>query len=234
MLKYIIIDDEPLAHEIIEEFCSMLPHVQLEKNCYNAMEAMQYLNENTVDFMFLDINMPKLRGLDFLKTLSHPPKTIITTAYKEHALEGFELNVVDYILKPFSFDRLVKAVNKVSESQTTKTIIKEVSGSKDQSKRIFVKGDKKYHQIDLNDLLYIEAFGNYTKMFLKDEMIVIHEKISHYDEMLSASGFLRVHKSFIVAIDKIKLIEGNRIIIDEHKIPIGQTYKSKINKLYNS
>jgi len=192
MLKYIIIDDEPLAHEIIEEFCSMLPHVQLEKNCYNAMEAMQYLNENTVDFMFLDINMPKLRGLDFLKTLSHPPKTIITTAYKEHALEGFELNVVDYILKPFSFDRLVKAVNKVSESQTTKTIIKEVSGSKDQSKRIFVKGDKKYHQIDLNDLLYIEAFGNYTKMFLKDEMIVIHEKISHYDEMLSASGFLRV------------------------------------------
>ena len=151
MLKYIIIDDEPLAHEIIEEFCSMLPHVQLEKNCYNAMEAMQYLNENTVDFMFLDINMPKLRGLDFLKTLSHPPKTIITTAYKEHALEGFELNVVDYILKPFSFDRLVKAVNKVSESQTTKTIIKEVSGSKDQSKRIFVKGEK----IHFNLLLYL-------------------------------------------------------------------------------
>ena len=101
MLKYIIIDDEPLAHEIIEEFCSMLPHVQLEKNCYNAMEAMQYLNANTIDFMFLDINMPKLKGLDFLKTLSTPPKTIITTAYKEHALEGFELNVVDYILKQY-------------------------------------------------------------------------------------------------------------------------------------
>ena len=234
MLKYIIIDDEPLAHEIIEEFCGMLPHVQLEKNCYNAMEAMQYLNENRVDFMFLDINMPKLRGLDFLKTLTNPPKTIITTAYKEHALEGFELNVVDYILKPFSFDRLVKAVNKVSESQTTKTIIKELEGSRDQSKRIFVKGDKKYHQIDLNDLLYIEAFGNYTKMFLKEEMIVIHEKISHYDEMLSPFRFLRVHKSFIVAIDKIKFIEGNRILIDDHKIPIGQTYKSNINKLYNS
>ena len=95
MLKYIIIDDEPLAHEIIEEFCSMLSHVHLEKNCYNAMEAMQFLDENTIDFMFLDINMPKLRGLDFLKTLTNPPKTIITTAYKEHALEGFELNVVD-------------------------------------------------------------------------------------------------------------------------------------------
>jgi len=234
MLKYIIIDDEPLAHEIIEEFCSMLPHVQLEKNCYNAMEAMQFLNENAVDFMFLDINMPKLRGLDFLKTLTKPPKTIITTAYKEHALEGFELNVVDYILKPFSFDRLVKAVNKVSDIQTANTVIKEVSSSTDSSTRFFVKGDKKHHQIDLNDLLYIEAYGNYTKLYLKDEMIVSHEKISHYEDLLNASNFLRVHKSFIVAIDKIKFIEGNRILMNEHKIPIGQTYKSSINKLYNS
>ncbi len=233
MLKYIIIDDEPLAHEIIEEFCSMLPHIQLEKNCYNAMEAMQFLNENTVDFMFLDINMPKLKGLDFLKTLSKPPKTIITTAYKEHALEGFELNVVDYILKPFSFDRLVKAVNKVSDTQTTKTIIKEVSNEA-SSTRFFVKGDKKHHQIDLNDLLFIEAYGNYTKLFLKDEMIVSHEKISHYESILSADNFLRIHKSFIVKIDKIKFIEGNRILINEHKIPIGQTYKNSVSKLYNS
>lgn len=231
MLKYIIIDDEPLAHEIIEEFCSMLPHLQLEKNCYNAIEAMQFLNENTVDFMFLDINMPKLRGLDFLKTLTKPPKTIITTAYKEHAIEGFELNVVDYILKPFSFDRLVKAVNKISDLQTTKTIIKEVSNTTDTSTRFFVKGDKKHHQIDLSDLLYIEAYGNYTKLFLKDEMIVSHEKISHYEAILTDGNFLRVHKSFIVAVDKIKFIEGNRILISEHKIPIGQTYKSIVNKL---
>jgi len=232
MLKYIIIDDEPLAHEIIEEFCSMLPHLQLEQNCYNAMEAMQFLNENSVDFMFLDINMPKLRGLDFLKTLTKPPKTIITTAYKEHALEGYELNVVDYLLKPFSFDRLVKAVNKISETQTSKTIIKEVSSISDTTTRFFVKGDKKHHQIDLNDLLYIEAYGNYTKLFLNDEMIVSHEKISHYETILTNGNFLRVHKSFIVAMDKIKLIEGNRIKINEHKIPIGQTYKTKVNKLY--
>ena len=234
MLKYIIIDDEPLAHEIIEEFCSMLPHVQLEENCYNAMEAMQFLNENTVDFMFLDINMPKLRGLDFLKTLTKPPKTIITTAYKEHAIEGFELNVLDYILKPFSFDRLVKAVNKVSDVQAPRTVIKEVSRSSESSTRFFVKGDKKHHQIDLSDLLYIEAYGNYTKLFLKDGMIVSHEKISHYEDLLNPSNFLRVHKSFIVAIDKIKFIEGNRILINEQKIPIGQTYKSSINKLYGS
>ena len=233
MLKYIIIDDEPLAHEIIEEFCSMLPHIQLEKNCYNAMEAMQYLNENTIDFMFLDINMPKLRGLDFLKTLSKPPKTIITTAYKEHALEGFELNVVDYILKPFSFDRLVKAVNKVSDNQTTKTIIKEVSNEA-SSARFFVKGDKKHHQIDLNDLLFIEAYGNYTKLFLKEEMIISHEKISYYESILDDGAFMRIHKSFIIRLDKIKFIEGNRILINEHKIPIGQTYKSIVSKLYNN
>jgi DNA-binding LytR/AlgR family response regulator len=230
MLKYIIIDDEPLAHEIIEEFCNMLPHLQLEKNCYNAMEAMQYLNENSVDFMFLDIKMPKLRGLDFLKTLTKPPKTIITTAYKEHALEGYELNVIDYLLKPFSFDRLVKAVNKISESQEIKTIFKEVRNEA-SSERFFVKGDKKHHQIDLSDLLYIEAYGNYTKLFLNDEMIVSHEKISHYESFLPDGNFLRVHKSFIVAKDKIKLIEGNRILINDHKIPIGQTYKSQVNKL---
>ncbi len=233
MLKYIIIDDEPLAHEIITEFCSMLPHVQLEKSCYNAMEAMQFLNEHTVDFIFLDINMPKLKGLDFLKTLSNPPKTIITTAYKEYALEGFELNVVDYLLKPFSFDRLVKAVNKVSDTLPTKTIHKESIESNEINTRLFIKGDKKHHQIDLNNLLFIEAYGNYTKLFLADEMIVSHEKISHYESLLNPIQFLRVHKSFIVAVDKIKFIEGNRIIIHEHKVPIGQTYKSSVSKLYN-
>lgn len=231
MLKYIIIDDEPLAHEIIEEYCSMLPHLQLEKNCYSAMEAIQYLNKSTVDFIFLDINMPKLKGLDLLRTLSNPPATIITTAYKEHALEGFELNVVDYILKPFSFDRLVKAVNKVSETQLSKTVSKEITS--ETSTRFFIKGDKKHHQIDLKDLLFIEAYGNYTKLFLKGEMIVSHEKISHYQSILREDNFLRVHKSFIVAIDKIKFIEGNSILINEYRIPIGQTYKSNVNKLYN-
>lgn len=230
MLKYIIIDDEPLAHELIEEFCSMLPHIQLVKNCYNAMEAMQFLNEQSVDFMFLDINMPKLKGLDFLKTLTKPPKTIITTAYKEHALEGYELNVVDYILKPFSFDRLVKAVNKVSDIQNSTPLVKAVSNTSDNA-RMFVKGDKKHYQINLKNLLYIEAYGNYTKLFLTDEMIVSHEKISHYEDILEESNFLRVHKSFIVAIDKIKCIEGNRIHILDYKIPISQMYKRNVNRL---
>ncbi|WP_223034409.1 LytR/AlgR family response regulator transcription factor [Hanstruepera marina] len=233
MLKFIIVDDEPLAHEVITELCNMIPHIELVHNCYSAMEAMQYLNENKVDFMFLDINMPKLKGLDFLKTLSQPPKTIITTAYKEYALEGYELNVVDYLLKPFSFDRLVKAVNKVSELQASKPFIQEVSKDDTNPTSLFVKGDKKYHQIELDNVLYIEAYGNYTKLYLKDDMIVSHEKISHYEDFLNPSHFLRVHKSFIVAIDKIKFIEGNRMVIQDHKIPIGQTYKSHVNKLVN-
>jgi len=235
MIKYIIVDDEPLAHELIEGFCEMLPHLQLEKHCYNALEAMQFLNSNTVDFMFLDLNMPKLKGFDFLRTLTNPPKVIVTTAYKEFALEGFELNVADYLLKPFSFERLVKAVNTVIGSQTqAQSNTKEVITTKAEQYRFFIKGDKKYHQIISEEILFIEAYGNYTKLFLKNEMIVSHEKISALEDLLSRDDFLRVHKSFIVALNKIKLIEGNRIQIDSHKIPIGQTYKSNISRLYNA
>lgn len=231
MIRYIIIDDEPLAHELIETFCGMLPHLQLEKNCYNALEAMQFLNSDTVDIMFLDLNMPKLKGFDFLRTLTHPPKVIVTTAYSDYALEGFELNVADYLLKPFSFERLVKAVNK---AVATKSPEKSPLVSQETNTRFFLKGDKKYHQINSENILYIEAYGNYTKIYFKDEMIVTHQKISDFDELLPSHNFLRVHKSFIASLDKIKLIEGNRIYIDSHKIPIGQTYKSDINKLYDN
>lgn len=233
MIRYIIIDDEPLAHELIEEFCSMLPHLQLEKNCYNALEAMQFLNSNTVDIMFLDLNMPKLKGFDFLRTLTNPPKVIVTTAYGEYALEGFELNVADYLLKPFSFERLVKAINKAVSSRPVNNEKTSVISTSSNT-RFFLKGDKKYHQISSENILYIEAYGNYTKLYFKDEMIVSHEKISAFEVILPSENFLRVHKSFIVALDKIKLIEGNSIRIENHKIPIGQTYKSNINKLYNS
>lgn len=229
MITYIIIDDEPLAHELIEEFCSMLPHLQLKKNCYNALEAMQFLNQQTVDLMFLDLNMPKLKGFDFLRTLSHPPKVIVTTAYKEFALEGYELNVADYLLKPFSFERLVKAINKAIGTQKPG---QQSELRKEENLRFFVKGDKKYHQVASEDILFIEAYGNYTKLFLEQEMILSHEKISYYEELLPPAAFLRVHKSFIVALGKIKLIEGNQIIINQHKIPVGQTYKSLVSKLY--
>jgi DNA-binding LytR/AlgR family response regulator len=236
MNTYIIIDDEPIAHEIIEEYCNMLPHLKLEKNCYNAKEAILFLNENTIDFMFLDINMPKLSGLDFLRTLTNPPKAIITTAYEEFALEGFDLSVNDYLLKPFSFDRLMKAINKVITNDNhspKKEGITEVDSSS-RKQKFFVKGDKKHYYIDANEILFIEAYGNYTKLFLKNEMIISNEKISYYEIFLKSKNFIRTHKSFIVPLDKIRLIEGNRIQIENHSIPIGLTYKSTISKLYNN
>ncbi|MBL6448845.1 response regulator transcription factor [Fulvivirga sp. 29W222] len=231
MINYIIVDDEPLAHELIEEFCGMLPHLNLKQHCYNAMEAMQYLSSASVDIMFLDLNMPKLKGFDFLRTLPNPPQVIVTTAYKEFALEGYELNVVDYLLKPFSFERLVQAVNKaVGTMPSVSPVAKQVPPPALQSS-FFIKGDKKYHQVFTQNLLFVEAYGNYTKLHLTDSMIISHEKISHFETLLPEGQFLRVHKSFIVSLDKIQTIEGNRIKIGQHEIPIGQTYRSVISRL---
>ena len=233
MIHYLIIDDEPIAHRIIEKYCENLPHLEKKGNCYNAFEAMQFLIENTVDLLFLDINMPKLSGFDFLKTISNPPKIIVTTAYKEFALEGYELSISDYLLKPFSFERFVKAINKTIDTKEETKSIHTLTNNETELNPVsfFLKGDKKYHQIHFDDLLFIEAYGHYTKVYLKNDMIVSNQKISDFDNLLPKLNFIRIHKSFIVARNKIKHIEGNRIIINEHKIPIGQTYKMNINKL---
>ncbi|WP_106791362.1 LytTR family DNA-binding domain-containing protein [Aquimarina sp. Aq78] len=234
MIRYIIIDDEPIAHRIIEGYGNNLPHLEKVGNCYDAFEAMQMLNQEQIDLIFLDINMPKLSGFEFLKTLSNPPKIIVTTAYKEFAIEGYELDITDYLLKPFPFERFVKAINKtINTAVKNNTTTAQLSPVVKQT-RFFIKGDKKYHQIATETILFIEAYGNYTKLYLNEGMIVSHEKISSLEEVLSKDNFIRVHKSFIVAIDKIETIEGNRILIDTHKIPIGQTYKSSIYKLYSS
>ncbi len=229
MITYIIIDDEPLAHEIIKEFCDMLPHFKLKKNCYNAIEAMQFLNSETIDLMFLDLNMPKLTGFEFLKTLSKPPKVIVTTAYKEFALEGYELNISDYLLKPFSFERFVKAINKAISIAPKKV---HTNTNAQDNFRFFIKGDKKYYQIKSEDILFIEAYGNYSKLYFKERFIISHDNISYYTDFLPASHFLRVHKSFIVALNKIEQIEGNVIWISDKKVPIGRTYKNNVSLLF--
>lgn len=233
MIRYIIIDDEPIAHRIIEGYAANLPHLEKIGNCYNTFEAMQLLNKQSADLLFLDINMPKLSGYEFLKTLVNPPRIIVTTAYKEYALEGYELNISDYLLKPFSFERFVGAVNKLmaSASATVASTKTEIAASPTKNTRIFIKGDKQYHQIDLSQILCIEAYGNYSKVHLPEETIISHEKISTFESLLPKNEFLRVHKSFIVAIAKIKRIEGNRIDIEKLIIPIGQTYKSVVQQL---
>ena len=230
MIKYLIIDDEYIAHDIIKGYCDLLPNMQLMKNCYDAIEAIEYLNSNTIDLIFLDLNMPKLKGFEFLKTLTSTPKVIVTTAYSEFALEGYELNVSDYLLKPFSFERFLKAINKTvsSKSKTSHSIAekKEVI-----SESIFLRSNNKYIQVAIDTIQYMEAAGNYTKVITINETITIREKISDVLELLNNIDFIQVHKSFAVSKKHIKSIEGNRIFISENNIPIGKTYKTNIIQL---
>ncbi len=230
MIRYIIIDDEPIAHKIIMEYCEMLPHMKLQKNCYNALEALEYMNANQVDLIFLDLNMPKLKGFEFLKTLPSPPKVIVTTAYSEFAIESYELNVSDYLLKPFSFERFLKAVNKVIDS---KTVIKNVvsQDTNTSTRRIFFRQNKSHIQVEVDTILYIEAAGNYTKIIALNVTVTVRDKFSDILESLASDGFTQVHKSFAVAKMHIKSIEGNKIHLVDNTIPIGKLYKANINEL---
>ena len=231
MIKYLIIDDEHIAHDIIKGYCDMLPNLKFKANCYDAIEAIDYLNKHDVDLIFLDLNMPKLKGFEFLKTLSSPPKVIVTTAYSEFAIEGYELNVVDYLLKPFSFERFLCAINKVTSS-TTSTIKKENNANlKPEEKYIFLKQNNSHIQVDLDSILFIEASGNYTKVITSNGTINIREKISDTIQLLSNNDILQVHKSFAVAKKHINSIEGNRIYIEDYIVPIGKLYKVNLNKI---
>ena len=225
MITYLIIDDEPIAHDIVKGYCDMLPNMKLMKHCYDALEALEYLRKHTVHLIFLDLNMPKLKGFEFLKTLSVPPKVIVTTAYQEHALEGYELNIIDYLLKPFSFERFLKAVNK-----TALPVNEELNPKIDltEDERIFLYSDKKHYQVKVSDIKYVEAAGNYTKVVLIKSQLIVREKLSNVLNLLSPDMFIQVHKSFIVAKLHIEIIEGNRIIIQGQQIPIGRMYKEKV------
>jgi len=234
--KYIIVDDEHIAHDVIKGYCDQLPSFQLMKNCYDAIEALEYLTTNTVDLIFLDLNMPRLKGFDFLKTLSHPPKVIVTTAYKEYALEGYELNIVDYLLKPFSFERFIKAINKAIQPAPGNTYAERNTtiGNEKTDNRIFLYNNKTHFQIDLDNLQFIEAAGNNIKIVLNDETIEIREKLSSILEFLPSKSFIQVHRSFIVSLNQIKSVKGNEIYLAQHKIPIGKMYKVKLNEFLSS
>lgn len=229
MIKYIIIDDEYIAHDIIKGYCDLLPDMQLQKNCYDALEAFAFLNNNKIDLIFLDLNLPKLKGFEFLKTLNNPPKIIVTTAYKEFAFEGYELNISDYLLKPFGFERLLKAINKTFTTSTTQVTISENAPT--VSTRIMLKSNKKYFQIETDTILYVEASGNYTKVITTAETVRVREKFLDVLALLPKKDFLQVHKSFAVATNHMRSIEGNQIFIADYVVPIGKVYKGNINKL---
>ncbi|WP_020536629.1 LytR/AlgR family response regulator transcription factor [Lewinella cohaerens] len=231
MIKYLIVDDEPLAHNLIRKFADEIPHLQIKEQCYNALEALAYLQKHQVDLIFLDLHMPRISGFDFLRTLAQPPKVIVTTAHKEFALEGYELNVADYLLKPFSFERFLRAINNAFPAQAPAPPPVPRPTTDVALQRLFVKGDKAYHNLHLPDILFLEAYGSYTKVHLLTGMLLTHAPLSFYVQQLPSAAFLRVHKSFIVATTKIDRIAGNRIYISNHEVPIGQTFKQQVMAL---
>ncbi len=228
MIRCLCIDDESVAHDIIKNYCDQLAEVQLVKSCYNAMEAFEYLNKEQIDLIFLDLNMPQLKGFELLQTLMFPPKVIVTTAYSEFALEGYEHNVIDYLLKPFSFERFLKAVNKYFIPVVNSSVF---SIPKAEPSHVFIQSNKKYFQLDLHNLLFIEAIGNYVKIHTVDNVITIREKFSTMLRLIPDSALLQVHKSFAVSPKQISSIEGAIIIVGTNSIPIGKLYKENINRL---
>lgn len=223
----LVVDDEPLAQRILEKYISTLPSLKLVKKCSNALEASSYLHQHPVDVMFLDIKMPELSGMEFLKTLTNPPQVIITTAFSEFALEGYEYSVVDYLLKPISLERFLKAVNKLEKkfSGTAKKNSGSASASEDF---IFLKSDQTHYQIKYKHISYIQAYGNYARVNTENRTILIPETMIHLELILPSEIFVRIHKSYIVNITRIGKIIENRITIGETVLPVGRTYRSKL------
>lgn len=230
-----IVDDEELARNLVENYVNRLPHLAVAGKCANPLEAMQVLQEKTVDLIFLDIQMPELTGLEFLKTLSHKPLVIFTTAYKEYALEGFELDVVDYLLKPFRFERFLQAVNKASkllkeDTVENKPIVSNSFPEEKQRDYILVKSDFKVFRIFYKDLLYIESMKEYVAYHTPEGRTLSLGSLKKLQKELPAKHFMRIHKSYIVNIDYIAVLEGNMVHIGKKKLPIGTSYKEEVMK----
>lgn len=226
----LIIDDEPIARDIIQSYCDHLPHLQVVASCANALEAKAIIQNQKIDLIFLDINMPVLDGIAFLKTLKVPPQVIFTTAYKEFALEAFELSACDYLLKPFSLERFIVAVDKAIE-RLPKAPIESTEASLNKTEEyIFIKTDGKIFKILFADLLFAEANGNNTKIVISQSTILPNMTFSSFEDLLPKSIFIRVHRSFIINKSKITHIEGNRVFIGKSEIPIGSNYKEAFLK----
>lgn len=224
-LRCIIVDDEPLAQEVLENYVNRVGELQLVKTCSNALEAFQALHNEKIDLLFLDIQMPVIDGLSFLKSIKSPPSVILTTAYPNHAIEGFDLDVTDYLLKPISFERFLKAVNKVIEQR------KSIMNGEVMNDYMFVKVDSKLVKVNFNEIIYIEGMKDYLKIFVKERPLVVHQTMKKIEDILPKNKFIRVHKSYIVSIGAVNSIVGNFVEINGKEIPIGANYKDHLIKI---
>ena len=219
-IRCIIVDDEPLARDVLITYTSDHPDLELVAISKDGFEAMKALEAHQVDLIFLDINMPKLSGVNFYKSLNQKPQVIFTTAYPEFAVEGFELNAVDYLLKPFSFERFVQAVNRV----------KEKLGNSKPEEHIMLKADRKMYRTEFKDIQYFEALGDYVKVHLYDKVLIVTTTLKKLLEELPSDQFLRAHKSFIISKSKVEYVEGNQVKIGGKLITIGQAYREEVMK----
>ena len=227
-ISALIIDDEPLARNIIKEYSRNIPALYIAGECADAVEAGQYLLHNQIDLIFLDINMPKISGIDFLRNLVHPPMVILTTAYSEYALEGYELNIIDYLKKPFSFERFFKAYLKAKDySQIRKNYTPDIEPN-NQKEFIFIKSDKKNIKINVSEICFIEGLGDYIKVYTTTQKFISNLSMKKITDCLPHEKFLRIHKSYIVAIDKIESLEGNLVKVNNSKLPVGNNYKNDL------
>ncbi|MFZ4797908.1 MAG: LytR/AlgR family response regulator transcription factor [Bacteroidia bacterium] len=230
-MRVAIIDDEPLAREILESFLQKIPDVELVGCCKNAIEAFSLLSKQAVDLLLLDINLPEILGTEFLKTLKNPPLVIFTTAYSEYAIESYELNAVDYLLKPISFERFLLAINKAKEILAPTKIPTE--NPMDQQ-NLFVRSEGKWIKIDLTKLWLVEGLKDYLRLWINEERITIHNTMKNFEEQLAAfPNFIRIHKSFIVNLNFVEEVENNSIKINYKILSIGNTYKSNFITAFN-
>lgn len=235
-LKALIIDDEPLAHKIILEYAKDAEHIDIVGQCYLATDALSILRNQEVDLLFLDINMPKLKGLDFLRTLTKKPLVIITSAYQEYALESFELDVCDYLLKPFRFDRFLKATNKAYElfqlhNRGKNPVSNRIVDATEEQNHLFIKSDKRHIQLDIADIFYIESYGNYVKIWLENEFHLTPRTLTSFTEQLPTNDFFKIHKSFIVNRKHIAYVEGNMVKMKNDKVlTIGKNHRAEFKR----
>ena len=235
-IRCLIIDDEPPAREILKQHIEGVEALQLTGSCNNAVEAISFLKEHPVDLLFLDVQMPQLLGTNFIRTLKNPPKAIFTTAYRDYAVEGFELDAVDYILKPISFERFLKAVNKVLQIEVVSEHVSLSRENHTEANSLFLyfRVDRKMVKIFFHEILFIESLKDYIKIVTISKTIVTKYVLYTLEEMLPPEEFLRIHRSYIVAINKIDSYNAESIQIAKHEIPIGKIYKIDVIRKLNA
>ena len=230
-IKCLIIDDEPPARDILKKYIAGVELLQLAGECSNAVETLSFLQGNSVDLLFLDIKMPHILGTSFLRTLKNPPKVIFTTAFRKYAVEGFDLNAVDFLLKPISFERFLQAVNKMMQLDIPAPIANPQNEVLPQSRPfLYFRADRKMVKVFLEDILLIESLKDYIKVVTTNKVIVSKQSISGLEEMLPKDAFIRVHRSFIIALNKIDSYNTDSIEIDKKEIPIGRLFKHEVNR----